>query len=178
MLRVQAKILGGYESTDNKWRQMFQSAQSRDNLWITVEEQRELAAGRIPKAVQRRIARYHLVDNTRGEPPMWRSNEIREMKMEVSDGRFTGLVKLETEDGKRGFDAKLQGKIETDGDRVTRWDFIATGDFWGEGRFTKNAPKGRFPIAITFTLADGTDIADAIPPQGSRGWVDGYLRAE
>jgi hypothetical protein len=25
-------------------------------------------------------------------------------------------------------------------------------------------------------LADGTDAADQIPPQGSRGWVQGYIR--
>jgi len=48
--------------------------------------------------------------------------------------------------------------------------------FWGEGRYTRRAPEGRFPFAVSFTLADGSDIADAIPPQGSRGWVGGYLR--
>ena len=40
---------------------------------------------------------------------------------------------------------------------------------------TRNAPKGRFPFAVAFTLADGSDVADKIPPQGSRGWLEGYL---
>jgi hypothetical protein len=36
--------------------------------------------------------------------------------------------------------------------------------------------KGKFPLEISFTLADGRDTADAIPPQGSRGWLRGYLK--
>lgn len=178
VLRVQAKILEGYEATEDRWRSIFQTAQSRDNLWITAEEHRQIAAGTIPPAVQRRIARYHLVDNTRGEPPMWRNNEIREIEMVIRDGQFSGKVKLETDDRSRGYEAELRGTIESDGERVTRWDFVASGLFWGEGSFTRGAPKGKFPLAIAFTLADGTDIADRIPPQASRGWIDGYFRVE
>ena len=29
---------------------------------------------------------------------------------------------------------------------------------------------------LAFTLADGKDAADTIPPQGSRGWLPGYMR--
>ncbi|MDF1843977.1 MAG: hypothetical protein P1U77_21275 [Rubripirellula sp.] len=178
VLRVQAKILDGYKPTDNQWRQIFQSAQSRDNLWITADEQRMIAAGKIPDPVTRRIARYHLVDNTRGEPPMWRSDEIRELKIEIRDGKLSGKVHLETANGDRGFQAEIRGEIETDGELVTRCDFVASGNFWGEGTYTRGAPKGKFPLAIAFTLADGNDLADRIPPQGSRGWLDGYWRAQ
>jgi hypothetical protein len=31
-------------------------------------------------------------------------------------------------------------------------------------------------LAIAFTLADGSDVADGVPPQGSRGWVQGYIK--
>ena len=64
----------------------------------------------------------------------------------------------------------------TKGGKVTRLDVVAKGEFWGEGTYTRRAPKGRFPLAIAFTLADGKDAADTIPPQGSRGWVQGYIR--
>jgi hypothetical protein len=53
---------------------------------------------------------------------------------------------------------------------------VALGDFWGEGRYTRRAPSGKFPLAISFTLADGTDIADPLPPQAARGWLRGYIR--
>ena len=55
------------------------------------------------------------------------------------------------------------------------WNMVASGSFFGDGRYTRGAPQGKFPLAISFTLADGNDIADDIPPQGSRGWLRGYL---
>ena len=83
---------------------------------------------------------------------------------------------LRTAKGDRGYEAELLGRIETKAGKVTRLDVVAKGEFWGEGTYTRNAPKGRFPLAIAFTLADGKDAADTIPPQGSRGWLPGYMR--
>lgn len=175
IVRVQAKVLGGYEATDDKWRRMFQSSVSRDNLWVTKSETDSLVQGIFPKSLQQRIARFHLVDNTRGEPPMWKPQSIRELDLKIADGKITGSAHLQTSSKDRGYVAQLLGVIDVSGEQVTRFDLIAQGDFWGEGRYTKNAPKGVFPLAISFTLADGSDIADSIPPQGSRGWIQGYL---
>lgn len=176
VVRVHAKVLGGYEPTDNRWRKVMQQALSRDNLWITGREHEQLAAGALPDKLMRRLARYHLVDNTRGEPPMWREHEVRALELQRDGDRITGKVSLQTDDGARGFEARLLGFATAEKGRVTRFELCVEGVFWGEGRYTKNAPKGRFPFAVRFTLADGTDVADAIPPQGSRGWVAGYLR--
>lgn len=176
IVRVQAKVMGGYEPTEDRWQQIFQSALSRDNLWLTKGEHEAIAGGTLPAAVQRRIAKYHLVDNTRGEPPMWNEKEFRKLEMTLADGRISGRVHLETADGRRGYQANLLGFVSVEKDRVTRLDMVAHGEFWGEGTYTRNAPKGRFPLAISFTLADGSDIGDAVPPQGSRGWLQGYLR--
>ena len=95
--------------------------------------------------------------------------------MVLIDGVVSGAAKLETGSRDRGYDAQLQGTVSVDGGKVTRLNLVAQGDFWGEGRYTRRAPKGKFPLVISFTLADGSDIADGIPPQGSRGWVQGYL---
>ena len=176
VVRVQTKVLGGYEKTEDRWRKIFQNALSRDNLWVTKEEQDALAAGRVPLALQKRIARYHLVDNTRGEPPMWKADEIRSIEFSLKGGRLSGSVHLETASGERGYKASLLGQVETKNGRITRFDLVARGEYWGEGTYTRGAPKGRFPLAASFTLADGSDIADGVPPQGSRGWVRGYLR--
>lgn len=176
VVRVRARVLGGYPDTDDPYRRAMQQALSRDNLWITAAEHRALVEGRLPDTLARRIARFHLVDNTRGEPPMWQPDELRQVDVELRDGRITGAVHLRTDDAERGYDAQLLGYVETDGERVTRFDVVADGHFEGEGRYTRGAPPGRFPLAIVFSLADGSDVADAIPPQGSRGWLAGYLR--
>ena len=176
VLRVRAKVLGGYEPTDDPWRQIFQESVSRDNLWITAAEHEALARGEVPEPLRRRIARFHLVDNTRGEPPMWKEGEIRSLELRLRDGRLEGSVHLETDRGDRGYEAELLGVVEVEGGRVMRLELVALGEFWGAGPFTGGAPEGRFPLAVTFELADGTDVADRITPHGSRGWLGGYLR--
>ena len=42
VVRVTAKVLGGYEETDDEWQKIFQSALSRDNLWIRKDEHQAL----------------------------------------------------------------------------------------------------------------------------------------
>ena len=176
VVRVCAKVLGGYGPPADQWERIFHESVSRDNLWITGDEHRALVRGEVPRSLQERIARFHLVDNTRGEPPMWEGKDLRSVSMALDDGRLTGTVRLATGDGQRGYEAELLGAVEVQDDRVVRFDVVALGDAWGEGTFTGGAPEGRFPLAVSFTLADGTDVADAIVPQGSRGWLPGYLR--
>ncbi len=176
VVRVTSKILGGYEEPENEWRRIFQTSLGRDNLWIRADEHAALAKGQLPKSLLKRLARYHLVDNTRGEPPMWRENEIQKLEGKITNGKLRGTVHLKTAKSDRGYEAELFGRVETKGGNVTRLDVVAKGQFWGEGTYTRNAPKGRFPLAIAFTLADGKDAADTIPPQGSRGWLPSYIR--
>jgi len=176
VVRVRAKVLDGYQPTTDRWQRIFQTALSRDNLWISQAEHKALVGGRIPDSLQLRIARFHLVDNTRGEPPMWKPSEVHKHSLTLNDGQLDGQFQLRTASGDRGYDAQLKGVLETRNGRVVRLDLVAKGQFWGQGRYTGGAPKGRFPLAISFTLADGTDVADRVPPQGSRGWLRGYLR--
>ena len=176
VVRVQAKVLDGYEPTTNKWESIFQSAISRDNLWISPSEHKSLVRGQFPASLQERIARFHLVDNTRGEPPMWKENEIRHVDIKLQEETVSGAVELSDASRNRGYDAQVLGEIEVKEDKVVRFDLVAKGDFWGAGRYTQGAPKGKFPLAISFTLADGTDIADNLPPQGARGWLRGYMQ--
>ena len=175
VVRVCAKVLDGYEPTEDQWQQIFQTALSRDNLWISASEHKALVRGELSVSLQQRIARFHLVDNTRGEPPMWKQEEIRKLDMTLDNGPLNGVVHLETGRSDRGYEAELKGVVEVKDGAIVRFDMVALGEFWGAGSFTGGAPKGRFPLGISFTLADGTDVADRIPPQGSRGWLRGYL---
>lgn len=179
---VHSRILEGQwpEATD-AWQKIFRGATGRDHLWITKEEAAALARGEFPQSLATRIARYHCIDNTRGEPPMWAASEVRLLRMESKPAKsgfaVDGEIDLATDSGDRGFDARAAGVVETKGDRVTRFDLAIRGGFFGEGTFTKGAPKGRFTLAIVFTLADDSPAKAEwrkVPPQGARELAD-YL---
>jgi hypothetical protein len=170
---------------------------AHDHLWLTkVEWQsllpKEAKAGdqfAMPEPIARRIARFHLVDDTRGEPPFWSAEEVRrsEMRWTVEEAnaaavrlRLDGSVLLATDaDPKkagRGYEARLLGYLEYDPTKraVTRFDVLALGDHWGEGTFTRGAREGRRPLGVAFELAPGGKPADAVPPQAARDIGD-YL---
>jgi len=176
VIRVRAKVLDGYEPTTDKWQRIFQTSMSRDNLWVSNSEHQSLVQGEFPDSLQQRIARYHLVDNTRGEPPFWNEKDVRSVQFSATSGRLKGEAHLQTADHKRGYQAAINGIVEIKNKKVVRFDAVVLGEFWGRGKYTGEPPKGRFPLAISFTLADGSDVADQIPPQASRGWVQGYIR--
>jgi hypothetical protein len=168
-------------------------AVGRDHVWLTREEAAALVppAWRqgetfpLPAAVAERLARFHLTDNVRGEPPMWARAHIREsaLTLTVADpaaGRLSlgGTVRLASHDGQRGYDARLQGEIRLDraSGRCEQFDLLAWGEAWGEGPYTRGAPPGRFPLLVAFSKAGGTP-ADRVPPQGSRDYADYFGRA-
>ena len=176
VVTVTSKVLSGYGEPKGKDQAAYQSALGLDHLWLRKDEAEALAKGEIPESVKLRIARYHLVDNTRGEPPFWKAEEIKKVDLTLKDGRLTGSVRLENAKGDRGFEAQVLGSVEAKEGKVTRFDVVARGDFWGEGTFTRGAPRGKFPFAVAFTLAAGKDESDHAPPGGARGNLKGYLR--
>ena len=174
-MRVTAKVLGGYEQAKDEWQQIFQSALSRDNLWIRRDEHEAMVRGELLDSLNARIARFHLIDNTRGEPPMWDAADIRQLELKLDDGKLTGTVQLATPSGDRGYQAELLGFVETANGQVVRLDVVAKGLYWGRP-YTRGAPKGKFPLAVAFTLATGNEESDRVPPQGSKGWLPGYIQ--
>lgn len=176
IVRVCAKVMGGYDEPETHFQQIFQTSLSRDNLWITKEEHEALAAGDFPVRLALRIAQFHLVDNTRGEAPFWEKPEVASTRFAIDRDQITGHVELKSASGDRTYSARLRGQMTLTDGKVTQLNMVAKGLFTGEGPYTGGAPKGPFPLAISFTLADGTDFADAVPPQAARGWVDGYIR--
>jgi hypothetical protein len=144
----------------------------------------------MPTTIAERLLRFHLIDNTRGEPPMWRKSDIRrsELKLTAAQGdgaetalRLEGTALLSTaaepENADRGYDVRLLGEIRLDASgRVTRFDVVAVGDHWGEGTFTRGARPGRTPLGVALELADGRHPGDSVPPQGARE-VQAYFGA-
>jgi hypothetical protein len=176
---VTSRVLGGYDASDKR-AQVYLESLGRDHLWIRKDEvealAKSLAAGTIPTSLAQRLARYHLVDNTRGEPPMWEASEIKRLELTIEGGQVRGVVHLETRRGDRGYQADIAGVIEVQEGRISRLDLVAKGQFWGEGTFTPNAPKGNFPLAVACRLAAADCAASQVPPQAARLGADEYLR--
>ena len=105
-----------------------------DHLWLTEAEWKSLVPGHpnrgdcfpLPATITERILRFHLTDNTRGEPPMWRHDEIRthELVLIVEDVtpeairlRLDGTALLasaaDVAKAGRGFDVRLLGYLRS-----------------------------------------------------------------
>jgi hypothetical protein len=164
---------------------------ARDHLWLTEAEWKSLIPAEprpgqvvsLPPRIAERILRFHLTDNTRGEPPMWRPEEIRsqllaltveEVTSEKVRLRLVGQALLATNPdaskADRGFDVRLLGVIGYDRVKraIDRFDVVAVGEHWGEGPYTRGARPGRTPLGIAFELSPGTAAADRVPPQAAR----------
>lgn len=164
---------------------------ARDHLWLTAAECRALVptapkkgtTQEVPAAVRDRILRFHLVDNTRGEPPHWKADEVRSRRMMLTVEEVTpALIRLRLEGSallataadpkaaKRGYDVRLLGYLQFDRARkaITRFDVVALGEHWGEGNLTRGARPGRTPLGVAFELARGDEPADRVPPQAAR----------
>lgn len=173
---------------------------AHDHLWLTEEDWKALIPAKprsgdsftVPSRVARRIARFHLADNTRGEPNFWERKEIHsgELKLTVEDVN-TEAVKLRVDgsfllanatdpaQAKRGYDVRLLGFIQYNREKkaIERFDMVALGDHWGEGTYTAGARPGRSPLGVAFELATRKNPADRVPPQAAREWTN-YMGAE
>jgi hypothetical protein len=144
----------------------------------------------VPAAIVRRLARFHLMDNVRGETPMWREEEVRcaEMTLEVTAAsaesvelRLEGAVQNIARgtwavhpfveplpDAERGFDCRLTGFLsyERSQARFVRFDLLAVGMRWGGSEHNiRRDDLAPAPMGVAFELA-GSEPADRTPPQG------------
>ena len=183
------------DTRPDDWRR---DAVNYDHAWFTREEAEGLlppdaSVGSrfpVPVAIVRRLARFHLLDNVRGETPMWREEEVRsaEMTVEVAAAspesvelrleggvqnlaRGTWAVRPFAEplsDAERGFDCRLRGFLRYDRSRArfVRFDLLAVGMRWGGSehnmRWDDLDPA---PMGVAFELA-GSQPGDRTPPQG------------
>lgn len=144
---------------------------SRDHLWISAEEVAALRGRKIPSSLVGRIARFHLVDNVRGEPDMWSAAEVRKLDVHKSafvgaTARFEVAFSLATDGNKRGYEGRLEIELKSDErNRVVRFRGFASGTAWGAGTYTPDPPTGKFNLAIAMVETED-EVAKAVPPQG------------
>jgi len=164
---------------------------ARDFLWLTKAEVRSLAPPKaevgesypLPEKVAARIARFHLNDNTRGEPPLWKADDLRKSEWTLTvakvtaDGvelRLDGNVILATKpdptDADRGYAGKARGHLRwvPKANTFDLFDVAVLGDHWGEGTYTRGARTGKSLLGFAFSLGDPTKPGDTVPPQAIR----------
>jgi hypothetical protein len=193
------------DTRPDDWRR---DAVNYDHAWFTREE----AAGLlppdavvgsrfpVPASIVRRLARFHLMDNVRGETPMWREEEVRcaEMTLEVATAsaervelhlegavqniaRGTWAVHPFIEplpDAERGFDCRVRGFLSYDRShaRFVRFDLLAVGMRWGGSEHNiRRDDLEPAPMGVAFELAGG-EPADRTPPQGVSSGYWGFPR--
>lgn len=198
ILRVHARILDkkgdGYAKGTCDFAGGDRAA--RDFLWLTADDVKSLTSirsevgysTRLPAKIAERILRFHLVDNTRGEPEAWKREQIRssELKLTViSDTasgielRLDGEARLATdanlEKAERGYEPKIAGRLRIAPDKsLDRFEVVAIGEHWGAATFTKKGERpGRGLLGITLALVDSRLPANRVAPQGVRD-LDGY----
>jgi hypothetical protein len=205
VLRVWSRDLprdAAQDARPDDWRRR---AFNLDHAWFTAEEAAAMvpaeaaegAEAAWPAALARRVARYHLIDNVRGEPPMWRPEECVDAAIQVRvagvDGprvrlAASGRARLrgssrwvddwsrEARSSDRGTDASIEGTLEWDAAqrRFLRFDLLAVGTRWGATQYnSRHDDPGPAPIGWAFELAGGGGGAlpgDATPPHGL--WSD------
>jgi hypothetical protein len=161
---------------------------ARDHLWVYPEEvDAILAGGEFPKTLAYRMARYHLVDNIRGEPNMWSLKEVKTATFKATAKKGTGAVRtfalqgdydMATSDAARGLKGTMEGEIVIDPatKKVVRFRAYGEAEAWGRGEYTPNPPPGRFKMV--FAIVDVADeIARTTPPQAAAYWDGDYRRA-
>ena len=175
----------------------------RDFLWLTADDMAALmpptalppkpgAVSAWTAAVVRRLIRFHLVDNTRGEPEFWADEDIRSARLRLTVTRVTddvvewncgGEIRLATaadpEQAERGFDAKLTGTLRwrRKEARFDAWKLTVLGEHWGAGTFTQNGVRpGRGLLGLTFQLIAEPTPAQTVPPQAARDLDDYFGR--
>ena len=193
IVRVHTRILDkvGDEFCKGACKTTGGDAAARDFLWLTQGEVRSLAPAKtdpgftydMPKAIADRIVRFHLVDNTRGEPPFWARQQVRRAKLSLTvenvtpDGielRLDGGALLATDadlsKADRGYEVRLRGELRYLPKKQTldRFDVAAVGEHWGEGTFTRGARPGRSILGVAFGPIAGDKGADRVPPQAAR----------
>jgi hypothetical protein len=180
---VTAKVLGGYVPTDDRRVAAHQEAIGCDYLWIRKDEAEALAKGSLPESVRIRMLQWHLTTPNVGAAWGWAREEIRKDEIRVSDGRLSGSFQLDAAPGSkgftsgRGFEGSITGAIESRGGKLTRFDVVAKGTAWGKHANGGWPPRTKYPLAVTFALADDADpIARRVPPNGMRAPEDAYLQ--
>ncbi|MFP6904506.1 MAG: hypothetical protein VCG02_04745 [Verrucomicrobiota bacterium] len=190
ILKVHTRVLdqagNGFKACEAEGEKRWGLFAASDHMWLRKEELRGLEPGPLPEPFASRMLRFHMVDNTRGEPSMWKQTDIRSRDLrlvqvpgEAGRLRLEGSFLVHTDDRGRGFEASVLGYLDVDPatGTLTALKVVALGEHWGDGDYTPGARPGRTPLGVALHRVSGEDAADRTPPQAIR-YVERYWKAE
>lgn len=136
---------------------------SRDHLWVTSGELAALAKGEFPVTLARRLCRFQLVDNIRGEPDHWKADEVKTCEFSVTkDGEIRGKFAMATATDSRGLEGTMSGVLEPGkGFRA-----IVKATAWGASTYAPNPPEGRFPLVFAL-IPVSDEMSKTVAPQAA-----------
>ncbi|CAN5197076.1 hypothetical protein BH10CYA1_BH10CYA1_48750 [soil metagenome] len=168
----------------------------RDHLWILQDEVDQIGAhdhdrGKpfpLPSQLVARLVRYHLIDNVRGEPDMWKGDEIVKSNFSaryIGSNAHSKIYELRGDfaqrkkDNKRGSEGNIYGRFEIANNelRITNFRAFAQMQAWGVSRFTPGAPPGTFSMVVAM-VETSDEVSRVVPPQAMSEWPDYYLKPE
>jgi hypothetical protein len=168
VLHVTWRALGGLDrpqssatTGDGKYDDVFRRALGADRLWVARKEAVDLAAGRFPAGLRRRMARCHL-DYLFG-------GRVKVLEFALEGARLSASFR--TAGGEPG---RILGRIEADKGAVRSLDIVAVApggriEDCGFAAALTVAPAGkRVPVAVLFSLADPASDLALVPPHRSR----------
>lgn len=163
----------------------------RDFAWVWMHEQHAMFdalqsshSANLKSTFLKRIGRFHLVDGVRGTPTLWNKSELQECfgKVSVIERSANMLVaqisarfRMSTRSQTRKYSGSLNGLIVFD-NKSRLWKevtMLATGQHFGNGIYTPNAPKGNYRLLTGFQLSSG-ETGRIVPPE--KVATDGNIR--
>ena len=98
----------------------------RDTLWILKDEARDLAAGRLPDRLLKRIVRFHALRLYTGSPVPWQTHEIQGFETSLQSGTVRVSFHAERKPKGQGDVVSLRGSllgyVEAKDGKLTRFD--------------------------------------------------------
>ena len=164
----------------------------RDHLWLLKSDAAEVLSrlkqakeADAPEALSRRLCRYHLTDNVRGESDLWEPENVRKRTFTMSTlaetqtsvtvrlvGAFAMLISGIKVEGRNkrsemGLEGTLEGVLEIDKAKgtFTGAKLYASATGWGASTFTPDEPPGRFPVKFAMVVASDA-VSREVAPQG------------
>jgi hypothetical protein len=194
VLKVHGRILDKSGSSFSVGKSDFMGGEraSRDFAWFTKDEAKKLVTpsftvghkSNMDEAIVRRICRFHFIDNTRGEPPLWTKKEFHKgvftrTVSKVEDQLVTVKVDGEAEmasdkdysKAERGFIVRLSGQYQVNRktQEISGFQLTALGEHWGAGGHTEvGVRSGRSLLGITLDQVDASRPENRVSPQGVR----------
>lgn len=150
---------GNRTTAGDKYAALFQNSVGVDRLWITPSEHQRLAAGEWPESLTRRFAA--MLSYLSGVKREKLRAHIRLAKGGLVSGSWTGADSRS---------ARIRGKLEVIGGRITKMQVLAQGAVQqvldcGFSANLQTIPKNRFPqAALLMELADISQPMHRVTP--------------